>query len=97
MWNNTPNHPIKFGAKNWVEINDESRGAYNTNSQIRFKTSMSRSSLCDYSDAYLVFKGTIIIKNTAAGNDVNKRVIFKKFAPFTSCFSRTNNTQTNDA
>ena len=97
MWNNTPNHPIKFGAKNWVEINDESRGAYNTNSQIRFKTSMSRSSLCDYSDAYLVFKGTIIIKNTAAGNDVNKRVIFKKFAPFTSCISRTNNTQTNDA
>ena len=58
---------------------------------------MSRSSLCDYSDAYLVFKGTIIIKNTAAGNDVNKRVIFKKFAPFTSCISRTNNTQTDDA
>ena len=97
LWDNTPNQPTKFRAKNWVEINDESRGAYNTNSQIRFKTSMSRSSLCDYSDAYLVFKGTIIIKNTAAGNDVNKRVIFKKFAPFTGCISRTNNTQTDDA
>ena len=58
---------------------------------------MSRSSLCDYIDAYLVFKGTITIKNTTAGNDVNKHVIFKKCAPFTSCIMRTNNTQTDDA
>ena len=54
---------------------------------------MSRSSLCDYSDVYLVFKGTIAFKNT----DVNKRVIFNKCAPFTSCISRTNNTQIDDA
>ena len=93
LWDNTPNQPTKFRAKNWVEINDESRGAYNTNSQIRFKTSMSRSSLCDYSDVYLVFKWTIAFKNT----DVNKRVIFNKCAPFTSCISRTNNTQIDDA
>ena len=50
---NTPNQPIKFRTKKCVEINDESRGTYNTNSQIRFKTSMLRSSLCDYSDAYI--------------------------------------------
>ena len=93
LWDNTPNQPTKFRAKNWVEINDESRGAYNTNSQIRFKTSMSRSSLCDYSDVYLVFKWYIAFKNT----DVNKRVIFNKCAPFTSCISRTNNTQIDDA
>ena len=45
------NQPSKFGTKNWVEINDESRGADRTNSQIKFKISMLKSSLCDYSDA----------------------------------------------
>ena len=44
---NTPNQSTRFRTKNWVEINDESRGTYNTNSQIRFKTSMLRSTLCD--------------------------------------------------
>ena len=48
---NTPNQPSKFRTKNWVEINDELRGTYNEDSQIRFKTSMLRSSLCDYNDA----------------------------------------------
>ena len=45
------NQPSKFRTKNWVEVNDESRRAYNTNSQIRLKTTMLKSSLCDYSDA----------------------------------------------
>ena len=52
----TPNQPTKFRTKIWFEINDESRGTYNINSQIRFKTSMLRSSLCDYSDAYILVK-----------------------------------------
>ena len=56
---NTPNQPTKFRTKNWVEINDDSRGTYNTNSQIRYKTSMLRSSLCDYSEAYILVSGTI--------------------------------------
>ena len=47
----TPNQPSKFGTRNWVEINDESRGAYNVNSQIKFKTAILKSRLCDYSDA----------------------------------------------
>ena len=50
------NQPCKFRTKNWVEINDESRGAYNVNSQIKFKTTMLKSSLCDYSDAYIFVK-----------------------------------------
>ena len=54
LLDNTPNQPTKFRTKNWVKINDESRGTYNTNSQIRFKTSMSRLSLCDYGDAYIL-------------------------------------------
>ena len=67
----TSNQPSKFRTKNWVEINDESRGKYNVNSQIKFKTTMLRSSLCDYSDAYILVKGTITI--TGAGADAAAR------------------------
>ena len=48
---NTPSQPTKFRTKNWVETNDVVRRMYNTNSQIKFKISMLKSSLCDYSDA----------------------------------------------
>ena len=48
---NTSNQPSKFRTKNWVQINDESRGTYNVNSQIKFKTTILKSSLCDYSNA----------------------------------------------
>ena len=59
LFNNTPNQPTKLRTKHWVEINYESCATYNPNSQIRFKTSMLRSSLCDYSNAYILVKGTI--------------------------------------
>ena len=68
---NTPNQPTKFRTKNWVEINNDSRGTYNRNSRIKFKTSMSRSSLCDYSDVYIVASGTIAITGAGA-NDTAK-------------------------
>ena len=58
---NTPNRPSKFKIKVWVEINDESRGKYNTNSQTIFKSLILKSNLYDYSDAYIHFKGTITI------------------------------------
>ena len=45
---NTLNQPSKFKTRKWIEINDESRGVYNVNSQIKFKTTMLKSSLCDY-------------------------------------------------
>ena len=60
------NQPSKFRTKNWVEMNDESRGAYNVDSQIKFKTTMLKSSLCDYSDAYILVKGTITIAGEGA-------------------------------
>ena len=44
---NTPNQLSKFRTKNWVEVNDESLGTYNVNSQIKFTTSILRSCLCD--------------------------------------------------
>ena len=93
----TLNQPSKFRTRNWIEINDESRGTYNVNSQIKFKTSMLNSSLCDYSDAYIFVKGTITVNNTSAqgvaANNTNKKVIFKNCAPFTNCISEINNIQ----
>ena len=97
LLDNTPNQPSKFKTKIWLEINDESRRTYNTNSQIKFKTTMLKSSLCDYSDAYIFVKVTITIPNTAAAganaNNANKKVIFKNFAPFINCISEINNTK----
>ena len=61
LLDNTPNQLTKFRTINWVEINDDSRGTYNTNSQIKFKTSILRSRLCDYSDAFIFVSGTIKI------------------------------------
>ena len=97
----TSNQPSKFRAKNWVQINDESRRAYIVNSQIKFKTTMLKSSLCDYSDGYILVKGTISVNNTAAAgaaaNNTNKKVIFKNYAPFTNCINEINNTQIDNA
>ena len=91
------NQPSKYKSKNWVEINDESRGTCNVNSQIKFKTTMLKSSLCDYSDPYIPVNGAITVNNTAASNadanNTNKKVIFKNSAPFTHCISKINNTQ----
>ena len=61
MLDNTPNQPSKFKTKNWVEINYESQGTYNKDNQIRFKTSVLTSSLCDYSNAYTLVEGTITV------------------------------------
>ena len=61
---------------------------------------MLKSSLCDYSDAYIHVKGTITVNNTAAdanANNTNKKVIFKNCAPFTKYVSEVNNTNVDDA
>ena len=57
----TPNQPSKFRTKNLVEINYESRGAYNVNSQIKFKNTMLKSSLCDYSDAIFLLRELLVL------------------------------------
>ena len=63
---NTPNQPTKFRTKNWVKINDGTRGKCNTNSQIKFKTSMLKSISRDYSGAYILVKGTITVAQVPA-------------------------------
>ena len=63
---------------------------------IKFKTSMLKSSLCDYIDAYIILHGTISVEDTsvagAAANNTNNKVIFKNCAPFTICISDINKT-----
>ena len=77
LLDNTSNQPSKFRTKNWVELNDESREGYNVNGQIKSKTTMLKSSLCDYNDAYILVKGKIVVVNTpaagAAANNTNKK------------------------
>ena len=62
---------------------------------------MLKSSLCDYSDVYILVKGTIAVNNTAAtdadANNTNKKVLFKNCTPFTNCISEINNTQVDNA
>ena len=59
MLNDELKKPSKYRKRNWVEINDDKTGTYSPNKQIRFKTALLRSSLCDYSDAYVLVKGNI--------------------------------------
>ena len=77
---NVSNQPSKFRSKNWAEIN-ESRGTYNIGAQIKFNKTTWKSSLCDYSEAYILVKLNITVNNTAAddadANNTNKKVIFK--------------------
>ena len=101
LLDDTTKQPSKFRTRNWVEINDESQGMYNVSNQIKFKTSMIRSNLCDYGDAYINVKGTITVPGTSAedasANNRNRKVIVKNYAPFTNCISEMNNTQVDDA
>ena len=57
------------------------------------------SSLCDYSDAYIVVSGTITVPNTGTAENPNNRknIIFKNYAPFTNCISEINDTQIDNA
>ena len=98
----TSDNLSKFRTRNWIEINDESKGNY-ANSNIKFKTTMLRSNLCDYVDSYILVKGTITI--TGAGNndaarqvdERDKGVTFNNCAPFTKCISRINNIDIDNA
>ena len=100
LLNSASNQPSKFRTRNWVEINDESRGTY-TGNDIKFKTTMLRSNLCDYADAYILVKGNITIAGTGADDaakrldERNKGVIFKNCA--SQCMRRINNKDIDNA
>ena len=86
LLDDTTNQPSKFRTRDWVEINDESKGIYD-NSNITFK-------------AFILVKGTVTVSNAAAAdaavNNTNKKVIFKNYTPFTDCITEINDTQIDD-
>ena len=88
-----------FITKKWIEAHDQSGNAedrYKPSKQIRFKISMLRWDLCDFSDAYFVVKGTTTVTNPD-NNVYDKKLTFKTNAPFVSCISKINNTLTDNA
>ena len=86
----------RFVTKKWIEVYDQSEKNYNPNKEIRIKTSMLRSDLCDYSDAYIVVKGTITVTDPDNAKR-NKSVAFKNNAPFINCISKINGVQIDNA
>ena len=73
---NIPDKVPRFITKKWIEVHDQSGETYNTNKQIRFKTSMLRSDLFDYSDAYIIVKGIVTVSADEGDRDeMNRQVI----------------------
>ena len=87
----------RFITKKWVEVHDQSCSAEKRNKpskQIRFKTSMLKSDLCDFSDAYIVVKGTATLTKTNGRGFIdirNRFLAFKNNVPFVNCISKINN------
>ena len=87
----------RFITKKWVKVHDQSGSAddrYKPSKQIRFKASMLRSDLCDFSDAHIVVKGDITLTKTNTRGFIdtrNKFLAFKNNAPFPNCISKINN------
>ena len=102
LLDNASNQPSKFRTRKWVKVSNDSSGTY-TNADFKFKTTMLKSDLCDYADAYIFVKGTITIAGAGADaaarqlDERNKGVIFKNCAPFTKCISRINGTDIDNA
>ena len=82
----------RFVTKEWIEVYDQSEVNCNVNKEIRIKTSILRSDLCDFNDAYIVAKGVITITNPNNAKR-NKAVAFKNNAPFINCISKINGTK----
>ena len=87
----------RFVTKKWVEVHDQSGSAddrYKPKNQIKFKTSMLRSDLCNYADAYIVVKGDITLTKTNGRGIIGiKKQVFstQNNAPFNNYLSKINN------
>ena len=91
----TSDNVPRFITKKWIEVHDQSVSAedrYKPSKQIIFKTSILISDLCDFSDAYIVVKGTITVTGTNNRSRKNTPLAFKSNAPFISYISKVNNT-----
>ena len=86
----------KFITKKWIEVDDQSGGNYIVNKEIRNKTPMLRSDLCNFNDAYIVVKGIITVTEPDNAKR-NKEVAFKNNAPFINCISKINDVKIDNA
>ena len=93
LLNVSDNENSKFATKKWYVIDSESNGNYSKDEEIKFLTSSIESSVCDYSDAYILVTGSIRI---ASGNQ-NTKVAFKNCATFEKCRTEMNDTFVDDA
>ena len=96
----TPDKMLRVIIDKWIEVHDQSgtnENRYTPSKQIRFKTSVLRSNLCDFSNAYIIVKGTITVKQGSKNSRKNRPLAFKNNAPFISCISKINNTLIDDA
>ena len=91
LLNGSDNENSKFATKKWYVIDSESKGNYSQDDPIKFLTKSLESSLCDYSDAYILVTGNI----TVTGGNANTKVAFKNCAPFTECRTEINKTFVN--
>ena len=84
-------------TKKWFEVYNQSEKNYNPNKKIKIKTSMLRSDLCDFSDAYIVVEGDITLEGDNDANKRNKNLAFKNNAPFINCIWKTNGLKIDNA
>ena len=87
----------KFATKKWVEVSDSTSNQCSVNKNIRFRTSILRSDLCDYSDAHILVKGLVNVRATANTDIDQKDVVFKNNTSFRSCITRINSTLVDNA
>ena len=86
--NGFDNENSKFSTRKWYVFDSETKGIYSHENPIKFLTSSLESSLCDYSDAYILVTGNINV----TGGDNNTKVVFKNCAPFKDCRTEINDT-----
>ena len=86
----------RFVTKKWIEVSDQSEKNYNPNKEIRIKTPVLRSDLCDFSDVYIVVKEDITVTNPNNAKR-NKAVAFKNNAPFANCITKINGVKIDNA
>ena len=87
----------RFATKKWIEVYDQSEKNCSPNKEIRIKTSMLRSDLCDFSDAYIVVEGTITLKGDNDANKQNKNLAFRNNAQFINYISKINGVKIDNA
>ena len=93
LLNGSDNQSSKFVTRKWYVIDNESNGNYSKDEPIKFLTKSLESSLCDYSDTYILVTGNI----TAAPNNAATQVVFKNCAPFKDCRTEINDTFVDNA